>query len=71
MTDEALNELWDTKDNSAKEKEHEYSVDALAEYYLKKQAARQGRLRVDAPGKKAEPGAQLGGAQARAGQRTR
>lgn len=65
MTDEVLKELWDTKDNIAKE--HGYSVDALAEYYLKKQAARHGRLRVDEPGKNAEQGAQLGRSQARAG----
>jgi hypothetical protein len=31
MTDEVLKELWDTKDNIAKE--HGYSVDALAEYF--------------------------------------
>mgnify|MGYP003563609121 FL=1 len=65
MTDEVLKELWDTKDNIAKE--HGYSVDALAEYFLKKQAARHGRFRVDERGKRAEQGAQNGRSQARAG----
>jgi hypothetical protein len=45
MTDEILKELWETKDNIAKE--HGYSVDALAEYYLKKQTARHGRFSQD------------------------
>lgn len=65
MTDEVLKELWDAKDNIAKE--HGYSVDALAKYYLKKQAARRGRIRVNEPGKKAEQSAQLGRSQDRAG----
>jgi hypothetical protein len=38
MTDEVLKELWDTKDSIAKE--HGYSIDSLAEYYLKKQTSR-------------------------------
>ena len=45
MTDEILKELWESKDNIAKE--HGYSVDALAEYYLKKQTARHGRFSQD------------------------
>ena len=65
MTDEVLKELWDTKDNIAKE--HGYSIDALAEYYLKKQAERQGRVSLDVGGKKAEKGSPTGRSQARAG----
>ena len=40
MTDEVLKELWNTKDSIAKE--HAYSIDSLAEYFLKKQASRHG-----------------------------
>lgn len=65
MTDEVLKELWDIKDNIAKE--YGYSVDALAEYYLKKQTTRQGRLHMDAGDKKAEQGTKLGCSHARAG----
>ena len=50
MTDEILKELWDTKDNIAKE--HGYGVDALAEYYIEKQATRHDRLRQRALGNK-------------------
>ena len=42
MTDEVLKELWNTKDSIAKE--YGYSIDALAEYYLKKQASRHGNF---------------------------
>lgn len=42
MTDEVLKELWDAKDSIAKE--HGYSIDGLAEYYLEKQASRHGRF---------------------------
>lgn len=42
MTDEVLKELWNTKDSIAKE--HDYSIDGLAEYYLKKQASRHGNF---------------------------
>ena len=38
MTDEVLKELWDTKDRIAKE--HGYSIDGLAEYYIKKSQAK-------------------------------
>ncbi|MBK1621166.1 hypothetical protein CKO42_22655 [Lamprobacter modestohalophilus] len=65
MTDEILKELWDAKDKIAQE--HGYSVDALAEYYLKKQTARHGRFIQDVGENKAEHGAQLGRSQARAG----
>lgn len=65
MTDEILKELWNTKDNIAKE--HGYSVDLLAEYYLKKQTARHRRFSQDGGENKAEQGAQLGRSQARAG----
>ena len=65
MTDEVLKELWDTKDNIAKE--YLYNVDALAECYLKKQATRQVRLHTEAGDKTAEQGAKLGRSQARAG----
>jgi hypothetical protein len=65
MTDEILKELWDTKDNIAKQ--HGYSVDALAEYYLKKQTARHGRFSQDVGDNKGEQSAQLGRSQARAG----
>lgn len=65
MTDEILKELWDMKDKIAKE--HGYSVDALAEYYLKKQTARHGRFSQDVGENKAEQGAQIGRSQACAG----
>ena len=42
MTDEVLKELWNTKDIIAKE--HGYSIDDLAEYFLKKQAFRHGKF---------------------------
>ncbi len=38
MTDEILQELWNTKDNIAKE--HGYDIDDLAAYYLHKQTTR-------------------------------
>ena len=65
MTDEILKELWNTKDKIAKE--HGYSIDALAEYYLKKQTARHGRFSRDVGHEKAEQGAKLGRSQTRAG----
>ena len=40
MTDEVLKELWNTKDSIARE--HGYSIDVLADFYLKKQASRHG-----------------------------
>ncbi|KOR31807.1 hypothetical protein TI05_11265 [Achromatium sp. WMS3] len=39
MTDKIMKELWDIKDNIAKE--YSYDIDKLAEYYLKKQLERQ------------------------------
>ena len=65
MTDEILKELWGTKDNIAKE--HGYSIDALAEYYLKKQTLRHGRFSQNISENKAEQGVQFGRSQARAG----
>ncbi|MES9901663.1 MAG: hypothetical protein ABW168_03145 [Sedimenticola sp.] len=58
MTDEVLKELWNTKDNIAKE--HGYSIEGLADYYLKKQAVRHGRFHQKEKTKKAEQGARLG-----------
>lgn len=37
MTDEILKELWDAKDDIAKD--HGWDIDNLAEYYLAKQAS--------------------------------
>lgn len=54
MTDEVLKALWETKDDIAKE--HGYSFDSLAEYYLKKQAARRGRFHHEPKERKAEQG---------------
>lgn len=51
MTDELLQELWDTKDNIAKE--HGYNMDALAEYFRNQQATRHERFHVDKRDKKA------------------
>ena len=58
MTDEAIKELWNTKDNIAKE--HGYSINALAEYYLQKQATRHGLFRHKNSGAKAEQSIQPG-----------
>ena len=52
MTDDILKELWNTKDNIAKE--HGYSIDGLAEYYLKKQTTRDRRFHPKKKAKKAE-----------------
>ncbi len=52
MTDEVLKELWETKDNIAKE--HGYSIEGLAEYYLKKQTSRHGRFHQKDKESKAE-----------------
>ena len=57
MNDEILKELWNIKDNIAKE--HGYSIDSLAEYYLAKQAARHGRFHLDACEQKTEQSTQL------------
>jgi len=65
MTDEILKELWNTKDNIAKE--HDYNIDALAEYYLKKQTVRYGSFSQNVGENNTEQGAQLGRLQARAG----
>ncbi|MES9901380.1 MAG: hypothetical protein ABW168_01705 [Sedimenticola sp.] len=58
MADDVLKELWDTKDNIAKE--HGYSIEGLAEYYLRKQTVRHGRFHQEKKTKKAEHGAQRG-----------
>ena len=50
MTDEVLRELWNTKDSIAKE--YGYSIDALAEYYLKKQASRHGSFHQEEESKR-------------------
>ena len=50
MTDEVLKELWDTKDRIAKE--HGYSIDGLAEYYIKKQTFRHGNFHQEKPSKR-------------------
>jgi len=50
MTDEVLKELWNTKDSIAKE--HGYSIDGLAEYYLKKQASRHGNFHQEKESKR-------------------
>lgn len=55
MTDDVLKELWNIKDNIAKE--HGYNIDGLAEYYLKKQASRHGRFHREMSRNKAEQGA--------------
>ncbi|GEM_PF-3106628 len=55
MTDEVIKELWTTKDNIAKE--HGYSIDGLAKYFLQKQSARRGRFHQAEQGMKAEQGA--------------
>jgi len=55
MVDEVLKELWDAKDTIAKE--HGYSVDRVAEYFLKKQAVRQGKFHCPRKGEIAEKGA--------------
>lgn len=56
MTDEVLKELWNTKDSIAKE--HGYSIDGLAEYYLAKQLTRRGRFQQEEKTLKAEQVAQ-------------
>ena len=60
MTDDVLQELWNTKDGIAKE--HGYSIDDLAEYYLEKQTSRHGKFHQE--NKEAKQGAQLGRSQA-------
>ncbi len=55
MTDEVLKELWIAKDNIAKE--HGYSIDALADYLLRKQIARRDRFYRGEKGVKAEQSA--------------
>ena len=65
MTDDVLQELWNTKDSIAKE--HGYSIDELADYYLEKQTSRHGKFHQEKEIQKAEQGAQLGRSQARAG----
>ena len=43
MTDEILQELWDAKDDIAKE--YDYNIDELVKHYLQKQASKHGVLR--------------------------
>ncbi|MEL6750144.1 MAG: hypothetical protein AAFO09_07650 [Pseudomonadota bacterium] len=39
MTDEIIKELWNIKDDIARQ--HEYNIDKLSTYYLNEQSARQ------------------------------
>ncbi len=50
MTNQVLQELWDAKDNIAKE--HGNSIDGLAEYFLMKQASRDGAFHQENESKK-------------------
>ncbi len=52
MTDEVLIELWNAKNDIAKE--YGYSIERLAEHYLQKQAAGSGRFHQGDKVKKAE-----------------
>ena len=45
MTDEILEELWNTKDGIAKE--HGYDIEALAKYYQVKQITRPSKFRQE------------------------
>ncbi len=57
MIDQTLKDLWETKDNIAKE--HSYDLDALVTYLQSKSRARGDNVFQGVPKKDAEPSRQL------------